>query len=134
MERDKSCKERWKSKKDSTIKTLKELWKDYCEGKNEEDFYEYGLSFDYVAPETFKDENEGYWRYQISWGGPSDEFRFYSSSPNSPCYKITYAFLDWFDGHEGVLKKDDLSLMKEIWEYFQSCETTNYTFDEAMKE
>ena len=31
------------------------------------------LSFDYVAPHTFNDQPEGYWRWQFSWGGPSDE-------------------------------------------------------------
>ena len=42
-----------------------------------EDFYQYGLCFDYVAPYTFEDQRAGYWRWQISWGGPAEEFRIY---------------------------------------------------------
>ena len=34
-----------------------------------------GLGFDYVEPHTFTDQLEGYWRWQFSWGGPSDELR-----------------------------------------------------------
>ena len=44
--------------------------------------FEYGLSFDYVTPGTFKSQVGGYFRYQLSWGGPSDEIRFYAT-PNS---------------------------------------------------
>ena len=35
------------------------------------------LGFDYVEPHTFTDQLEGYWRWQFSWGGPSDELRGY---------------------------------------------------------
>ena len=42
-------------------------------------FWEYGLALDYVAPGTFKDQKQGYFRYQISVGGPSEEFRFYAN-------------------------------------------------------
>ena len=51
-------------------------------------FNDYGLCVDYVEPGTFKNKR-GYVRYQLSWGGPSDEFRFYSQD------KIEYVFLDW---------------------------------------
>lgn len=39
-------------------------------------FDEYALSFDYVEPDTFDDQDRGYFRYQISYGGPSEEVRF----------------------------------------------------------
>ena len=46
-----------------------------------EDFFDYvnnyGLCFDYVEKGTFTDQDRGYFRFQISWGGPSDEFRIY---------------------------------------------------------
>ena len=35
------------------------------------------LDFSYIEPNTFKKQSEGYWRWQLSWGGPSDEFRYY---------------------------------------------------------
>lgn len=43
-----------------------------------ERFNEYALCFDYVASGTFSDQEEAYFRYQISWGGPSEELRFLS--------------------------------------------------------
>lgn len=52
-------------------------------------FYDYGLCFDYVELGTFNDQKEDYFRYQLSWGGPSDEIRFYDDGT------IEYVFLDW---------------------------------------
>jgi len=54
-------------------------------------FDEYGLSFDYVEPGTFKDQDEGYYRYQFCWGGPSSELRLYVD-------RSEFVFLDWFVG------------------------------------
>lgn len=56
----------------------------------EDDFCKYGLSFDLVAEST--DYNECYYRYQLSWGGPSDEIRLY------PHGRIEYVYMDWFCG------------------------------------
>lgn len=53
---------------------------------------EYGLSFDYVELGTWDDQDEDYYRYQFSWGGPSDELRIYEDG------RIEYVFLDWFCG------------------------------------
>lgn len=63
-------------------------------------FYDYGLSFDFVdnSDEYEEDEDgeevekESYYRYQISWGGPSSEVRFYEDGT------ITYVYMDWFCG------------------------------------
>ena len=52
---------------------------------------DYGLCFDFVEPGTFDDQPKGYHRYQMSWGGPSDEIRFYSN-------RTEYVFMDWFVG------------------------------------
>lgn len=60
-------------------------------------FYEYGLSFDYVPAGTFNGQRQGFWRYQLSWGGPSDEIRFYGD-PEGKIYRAEYRFHDWFDG------------------------------------
>lgn len=83
------------------------------------EFHEYGLCFDYVEPETFGGQKEGYWRYQLSWGGPSEEIRFYASSPEAPAHRITFVFMDWFDGYERKLTGKDEKLMDEIWAFFQ---------------
>jgi len=73
--------------KDSRIRTIRRLWKAYQYGQEDTDegnIYEYGLSFDYVGPGTFNGQRRGYWRYQLSWGGPSDEFRFYCDERRQP--------------------------------------------------
>jgi hypothetical protein len=105
------------------------LWTWYTEGNYEEyhpehetNMHEYGLSFDWVAPETFTDQREGYYRYQISWGGPSDEFRFYISGVNRwghpYVYRVEYWFLDWFDGAHKVLTGEDETLLETIFSDF----------------
>jgi len=61
-----------------------------------DDFFDYvnksGLCFDRVEAGTFKDQRDGYWRWQLSWGGPSDEFRLFDNGD------LEYWYLDWFDG------------------------------------
>lgn len=61
----------------------------------------YALGFDYVSPLAFDGQAEGYFRYQISWGGPSDEFRFFTGSEGKASH-VEYWFLDWFDGAHRV--------------------------------
>jgi hypothetical protein len=52
-------------------------------------FYEYGLSFDFVEA----DENsDGYYRFQICWGGPSSEVRIFKDGT------IEAVYMDWFVG------------------------------------
>ena len=84
-----------------------------------EDFFDYvnqsGLSFDYVTPYTFKDQGTPYYRFQMSWGGPSDEFNVYTDSSKN-IQKIEYWFKDWFDG--ASLDCTDNDLVKEICSWF----------------
>jgi len=70
-------------------------WKERQEDlKNPE--YE-ALSFDYVEPHTFTDQAEGYWRWQFSWGGPSDELRGFVNE-HGELHRVEYWYMDWFDG------------------------------------
>jgi hypothetical protein len=69
---------------------LDDIWEDEAEGLGLWD--EYGLCFDYVEANTFDNQEEGYFRYQLSWGGPSDEINFYRDG------RIEYRYKDWFDG------------------------------------
>jgi hypothetical protein len=125
-----TCASRWKASKDGRIRDLRKLFAALNKGDENYDedlgtFDEYGLCFDYVAPGTFREQDEGYWRYQISWGGPSDEFRFYAGGCGEQRpYRISYVFLDWFDGHERALDGPDLALMRDIWSYFAETGTT----------
>jgi len=68
-----------------------------------ESFYDYvgqtALSWDYVKPNTFTDQEEGYWRLQLSYGGPSDEFRVFTyPDDETKIHKVFYHYMDWFDG------------------------------------
>lgn len=77
-----------------------------------EEFCEYGLSFDYVDADTFDNQPDGYFRFQLSWGGPADEFRFYVGMDQRP-YRIEYWYLDWNDGAKIYLADDDFDLLAE---------------------
>ena len=96
-----------------------------CEGSGHLDedipdlgsLFDYGLCFDYVTPKTFTDQEQGYFRYQLSWGGPSDEFRIYAErikQYNWYIYKIEYWFLDWFEGAHKLLTGDDKNFMMNL--------------------
>ena len=61
-----------------------------------------GLCFDYVDPNTFTNQKEGYWRWQLSWGGPGDEFRIYVN-PDKSVHRIEYWYMDWYDGAKVTL-------------------------------
>lgn len=72
---------------------------EYC---NYESFFDcinqYGLSWDYVCRED-DPKGRGYYRWQLSWGGPSDEFRIYTKNEDTNAISnIEYRFHDWFDG------------------------------------
>lgn len=87
---------------------------------NYDDFFEYvnsrGLSFDYVESFTFEYQETAYWRFQLSWGGPSDEFRIYTNCKNTKEIDyIEYWFMDWFDGAK-IDANDDI--IKDICNMF----------------
>jgi len=141
-----TCAERWQGYKDSTFEDLRTLWESYCRGEESvEDLgniFEYGLSFDYVTPGTFGEEQtDGYFRYQLSWGGPSDEIRYYADPDE--CHdgaeyinprRITYVFLDWFDGEERGLNGRDHTLALDLFEWFKDGGTVEAEFDKAIRE
>ena len=135
-ERELSCKDRVGYELQERVEDLRKLWNLYNEGDEDGDpdlgtFYEYGLCFDYVAPETFEGQNYGYYRYQLSYGGPSDEFRFMTEDPDASSPPVEYWFLDWFDGAHIHLKGDDLVLLHEIWQFFVEVGSTQAEKDKA---
>src|SRR3990167_3705083 len=134
----KSCKERIQEHLNGRIEDLTKLWTLYredCEASDPDlgSFNEYGLSFDYVAPKTFRDQRKGYFRYQLSWGGPSDEFRFYCDENLDP-YKIEYWFLDWFDGAPKVLYGKRFDLLAEIFQDFKDCGAVQAEYEKARED
>ena len=100
--KDRTCQERVDAHLESRMDDLKTLWENYCKGKEDDDedlgnIYEYGLCFDYCPAGTFSDQREGFFRYQLSTGGPGDEFRFFADATRD-VHRIEYWVLDWFDG------------------------------------
>ena len=89
-----------------------------------EDFFDYvnnyGLCFDYVERGTFENQERGYFRYQLSWGGPSDEFRIYVDYDKQITH-IDYWFLDWWDG--ASIRVDENSLSYQVCEQFLEFQT-----------
>ncbi len=83
------------------------------------EFNEYGLSFNYVAPGTFSDQRRGYFRYQLSCGGPQEEFRFYLDERLQPT-RIEFWYLDWFDGAKVVCTNNQT--VRDIWYWFECCD------------
>ena len=79
--------------------TCKDLVEDQWKNRQEDlkdPEYE-ALSFDYVEPNTFEHQLEGYWRWQFSWGGPSAELRGYVTE-HKEIHRLEYWYMDWFDG------------------------------------
>lgn len=137
MERQASCKERVRSHYKSRIDTIKLLWESYrkdpeayVDGEGRWD--EYGLSFDYVPAGTFTDQKRGYFRYQISWGGPSDELRFFTDEDLN-LTSIQYWFLDWGDGAKVIVNGKARELLGEIWDDWKDCEVPQYAMKKARE-
>jgi len=132
------CRDRIDSHLIDRLDDLHRLWTAYQNGDEEIEelgsFCEYGLSFDYVAPETFADQNYGYYRYQLSWGGPSDEFRFMTEDPEATAPPVEYWFLDWFDGANIHLRGEDYDLLHEIWQFFVDIGSTQAEYNKALED
>lgn len=73
-----------------------------------DEMVEYPLCFD--LKKDF-DTQENYVQYQMSWGGPSDEFRIYAD-------RIEYWYLDWFTGASLIVPKSDEGLVREVAERY----------------
>ena len=104
-------------KQPTCAELVDEQWKDRQEDlKNPE--YE-ALGFDYVEPHTFTDQPEGYWRWQFSWGGPSDELRGYVNE-HDELHRLEYWYLDWGDGASILLEQDHTDAWQQMQEMIMS--------------
>lgn len=105
----------------------------------EGDFQDYGLCWEYVAPETYDDQAEGFFRFLISTGGPGHEIRFFASPmpgrKGQGCprawslYRAEFWLLDWFDGAPEDVTQDEVA--RWLWDYLQECESVQAAFDAA---
>lgn len=98
--------------------------------KNLPHFNEYGLDFSFHYPQNddidfdslYEDIQENsYYRYQLSWGGPSDEIRIYKNG------LIEYVFLDWFCGCG--FDVSDNEAMRWVKEFFEEIESIDFDRD-----
>ena len=87
---------------------------------------EYGLNWDYVVPNTFDNQEDGYYRWQLSWGGPSYEFRIYTDNKKN-IQSVQYWYLDWFDG-ASITVNDEEIINIIIWQLY--CDLTPIEHEE----
>lgn len=74
---------------------------------------EYGLSLDFVEEGTFTDQKEPYIRFQLSWGGPSEEFRIYATN------EIEFWFMDWYTGEHKNLDDEE---KEQVFSFLSACD------------
>jgi hypothetical protein len=86
----------------------------------------YGLDFSYVAPDDFTITSPlGYYRWQLSWGGPSDEFRIYVDNMTRPV-RVEYWFTDWFDWAKVDVNLESYPYIEAAIAYFLEYEFLAY--------
>ena len=103
------CSEKVENAFKSRIKDIKALFEakdNYVEDLGY--LNEYGLCIDFVEAGTFRNQRASYWRYQLSYGGPSEEFRIYGNGD------VEFWYLDWFDGAPTKVTGDEAYIIKEI--------------------
>ena len=138
MKKEPTCKDLVKPHFRSRLNDLKAMWETYQEDPeaytdDEDRLDEYGLSFDYVPEGTYDDLPDPYFRYQLSWGGPSDEFRIFARRINGhwALTEVQYWFLDWFDGaYVTVLGADWEWFVDFFLSYFG--ESLDHVYEQAM--
>ena len=77
----------------------------------------YALSFDYVEAGTFSDCDESFYRWQLSYGGPQDEFRFFVDD-SKKLERVEYWYLDWHDG--AFVPCTDEVITGWLWEWLSN--------------
>lgn len=122
---------------ENRLNEMQEMWDVYCGWEKptdeitEDSFHEYGLSFEYVDE---GDDDNNYFRYLISTGGPSEEIRFY-------CYKnhfgqwvfseAEFVYMDWFDSASEMITGNHLLFVQELFEFFNECGSLDEEFKKA---
>lgn len=120
----------------SVMKDLRRIWKGCMEGDDDawEELYNYGLAFDYVPPNTFRDQPEGYFRWQIAWGGPAFELRFFVGF-GGEIIDIQAVYGDWYCEIKRNPTNRDWELLEEIFNYlFKETGALDQAYKEAMEE
>mgnify|MGYP003661086919 FL=1 len=140
MTTDKKCKDRVATAYEERCEDLDTLVELEMQGNEEGHpelgtLWEYGLDFSYVPPDTYDDQENGYFRFQLSTGGPGDEFRFYADV-DLELYKVEYWFLDWFDGAKVNVPHrpgDRAEWLGYLWETWTDCDCLRAAIDAAKE-
>lgn len=103
MTNDKKCSERVEDAFKSRMEDIRTLYKAQDDALND-----YGLGIDRVEAGTFEKQRAPYIRYQLSWGGPSEEFRIYDNG------EVEFWYLDWYDGACVEVTGEDADIIKDI--------------------
>ena len=77
----------------------------------------YGLCFEIKYDEV---QDEMYLSYLLSWGGPSEELRFYLTR-KSALKRITFVYQDWSEFYEGTLDEDEFTTATAIFDFCRDC-------------
>lgn len=91
------------------------------ECEEDESIFDLGLSFAWIPPTGETYEEGGYFQLLLSWGGPSDEIRFFDYN------RIVYVYMDWFDGAEIDISKDEVAReMRYVYEDVEAVDFERY--------
>lgn len=136
-----TCEERIDAELAGQLADLAALWN--ASGEEVEDLgnlEDYGLSFDYVPGGTdYNPDPEGYFRYQLSCGGPSDEFRYFACHNHRgwDVYRVEYWFKDWYDKASRTidLTSEEGLVLTDIFYYeFEDAGVVESEYNKAMEE
>lgn len=135
----KTCADRVQPNFEERMRVLRDLWAmedlDSEHEEHETNIYEFGLSFDY---QPAADGRRGYWAYQLSTGGPGDEFRIYGELIDEyhvSVERIEYWFLDWFDSASIELIGDDFEWFEDFFNgFFVESGTAFHVRQQALAE
>lgn len=116
MDQIKEEKEETNLSDDDTFDMLSSHLQNDIREQYQERFDEYGIAFDYV--ELDKDTERDYFCYQLSYGGPSKEVRFYDNG------YIEYVYLDWFCSVGFNVTNDNV--FKQVRDWFRDCDMLNF--------
>ena len=108
MTTEKRCKDLVQERYEDRVQLIEQSLQSLYDGQEPDEeggLFDIALGFDFVPAHTFEDQEEHYFRWQLSWGGPSDEFRVYTDNQNN-IKTIEYWYMDWFDGASVDCTKD----------------------------
>ena len=129
-----TCKERINAMYYERMKDLTTLFNNYYAGTTDDnlgDLFDYGLFFDYVIPKYGKP----YFCYQLSWGGPADEFRFYAYKNQTgwQLERVEYWFLDWFDSaHKVIATGRNFGMLNDLFRLYDEIGMLDSVFKNTM--